>query len=134
MFLIKKKNRFIGGYSLSGLFSLWIFFSEKNKEEKIFDGVCACSPSLWYKNWDEYMQNREAPKDSIIYLSLGDKEGHTKNETFQKMRSGMDKMIDLVKNDNGVKKYFYEENKGGHYDEAGLRMAKAFKWLIESNI
>ena len=76
--------------------------------------------------------DRYAPEGSIIYLSLGDKEGKTKNETFQKMRSGMDKMIEFVKNDIHVKKYFYEENKGGHYNDSELRMAKAFKWLIEN--
>jgi predicted alpha/beta superfamily hydrolase len=127
-----KISRYLGGYSLSALFSLWVFYSDKNKKEKIFDGIGACSPSLWYKKWDEYMKDREAPEESMVYLSLGDKEGHTKNETFQKMRSGMDEMIEMVKNDKGVKKYFYEEHKGGHYENADLRMAKAFKWLIEN--
>ena len=127
-----KINKYIGGYSLSALFALWVFYSDKNKKEKIFNGVCACSPSLWFIKWDEFMKGRDAPEDSIIYLSLGDKEGHTKNETFQKMRSGMDEMIELVKNDKGVKKYFYEENKGGHYVESEMRMAKAFKWIIEN--
>jgi predicted alpha/beta superfamily hydrolase len=127
-----KISRYLAGYSLSALFSLWVFYSDKNKKEKIFDGVGACSPSLWYKKWDEYMKDRGAPEESMVYLSLGDKEGHTKNETFQKMRSGMDEMIEMVKNDKGVKKYFYEEHKGGHYENADLRMAKAFKWLIEN--
>ena len=125
-------KRYIGGYSLSALFSLWVFYSDKNKNEKIFDGACACSPSLWYKKWDNYMKNRGAPGGNIIYLSLGDKEGITKNETFKKMRSGMDKMIEIIKNDKGIIKYFYEENKGGHYDDADLRMAKGFKWIIEN--
>ena len=132
IFVKDKIYKYIGGYSLSALFALWIFYSDKNKKEKIFDGVCACSPSLWYLKWDEYMMDRYAPEGSLIYLSLGDKEGKTKNETFQKMRSGMDKMIELVKNDIHVKKYFYEENKGGHYNDSELRMAKAFKWLIEN--
>ena len=132
IFVKDKIYKYIGGYSLSALFALWIFYSDKNKKETIFDGVCACSPSLWYLKWDEYMIDRYAPEGSIIYLSLGDKEGKTKNETFQKMRSGMDKMIEFVKNDIHVKKYFYEENKGGHYNDSELRMAKAFKWLIEN--
>ena len=132
IFVKDKIYKYIGGYSLSALFALWIFYSDKNKKETIFDGVCACSPSLWYLKWDEYMIDRYAPEGSIIYLSLGDKEGKTKNETFQKMRNGMDKMIEFVKNDIHVKKYFYEENKGGHYNDSEMRMAKAFKWLIEN--
>ena len=133
--IIEKNSlkRYIGGYSLSALFALWIFYSDKNKNEKIFNGVCACSPSLWYLKWDDYMNGRTAPgDDNIVYLSLGDKEGYTKNETFQKMRTGMAKMIEIVKNDKGIKKYFYEENKGGHYDQSELRMAKAFKWIVEN--
>ena len=125
-------KRYIGGYSLSALFSLWVFYSDKNKKEKIFDGTCACSPSLWYINWDKYMKDRNAPGDNIIYLSLGDKEGFSKNETFQKIRTGMDKMIEFVKNDKGIRKYLFEENKGGHYNDSDLRMAKGFKWLIEN--
>ena len=125
-------KRYIGGYSLSALFSLWVFYSDKNKKEKIFNGVCACSPSLWFLKWDDFIKNKEANEDSIIYLSLGDKEGKTKNETFKKMKTGMDKMIEKVKNDKNVKKYIFEENKGGHYSDVELRMAKGFKWIIEN--
>jgi len=127
-----KINRYICGYSLSALFALWVFFSDKNKSEKIFDGAAACSPSLWFIKWDEYMKERCAPEDTILYLSLGDKEGFTKNETFKKMRTGMDQLIEKVKNDKNLKKYIYEENKGGHYTESEMRIAKAFKWLNEN--
>ena len=135
--LLLKNNietkRYIGGYSLAGLFSLWVFYSDKNKNEKIFEGVCACSPSLWYVNWDEFIKDKEANEGSIIYLSLGDKEGKTKNEVFKKMKSGMDKMIEKVKNDKNVRIYIFEENKGGHSNDIDLRMAKGFKWIIENS-
>ena len=78
------------------------------------------------------MKNKEAIEESIVYLSLGDKEGKTKNEIFKKMKTGMDKMIEKVKNDKKIKKYIFEENKGGHYSEVELRMAKGFKWIIEN--
>ena len=125
-------KRYIGGYSLAALFSLWVFYSEINKKEKIFNGVCACSPSLWFLKWEEFIKNKEANEESIIYLSLGDKEGKTKNETFKKMKTGMDKMIEKIKNDKNVKKYIFEENKGGHYSDVELRIAKGFKWIIEN--
>lgn len=125
-------KRYIAGYSLAALFSLWVFYSEMNKKEKIFDGVCACSPSLWYIKWDEYIKDKEANEESLIYLSLGDKEGKTKNEVFKKMKTGMDKMIEKVKNDKNVGKFIFEENKGGHYSNVELRMAKGFKWLIDN--
>ena len=134
-FLSFDKNkiyRYICGYSLSALFALWVFFSDKNKNDKIFDGAGACSPSLWFIKWDEYMKERYAPEESILYMSLGDKEGFTKNETFKKMRTGMEQMIEKVKNDKNLKKYKYEENKGGHYTDCEMRIAKSFKWLIEN--
>ena len=125
-------KRYLAGYSLSALFSLWVFYSDKNNKEKIFNGVIACSPSLWFIKWDEYIKDREANEESLIYLSLGDKEGKTKNEVFKKMKSGMDKMIEKVRNDKNVKKYIFEENKGGHYSDVELRMANGFKWIIEN--
>ena len=125
-------KRYIGGYSLSALFSLWVFYSDINKKEKIFNGVCACSPSLWFLKWDDFIKNKDAKEESIVYLSLGDREGKTKNETFKKMKTGMDKMIEKVKNDKNVQKYIFEENKGGHYSDVELRMAKGFKWIIEN--
>ena len=125
-------KRYIGGYSLAALFSLWVFYSDLNTKEKIFEGVCACSPSLWYLNWEEFIKDRNANIGSIIYLSLGDKEGKTKNEVFKKMKSGMDKMIEKVKNDKNIAKYIFEENKGGHYNDVDLRMAKGFKWILEN--
>jgi predicted alpha/beta superfamily hydrolase len=135
-FISSKDNitikRYIGGYSLAALFSLWVFYSDINKKAKIFDGVCACSPSLWYIKWEEYLKDKEANDNSIIYLSLGDKEGKTKNKVFQKMKTGMDNMIEKIKNDKNVKKYIFEENKGGHYTDIDLRMAKGFKWIIEN--
>ena len=135
-FISNKDNittkRYIGGYSLAALFSLWVFYSGINKKAKIFDGVCACSPSLWYIKWEEYLKDKEANDNSIIYLSLGDKEGKTKNKVFQKMKTGMDNMIEKIKNDKNVKKYIFEENKGGHYTDIDLRMAKGFKWIIEN--
>ena len=87
---------------------------------------------MWFLKWDDFIKNKEANEDSIIYLSLGDKEGKTKNETFKKMKTGMDKMIEKVKNDKNVQKFIFEENKGGHYSDVELRMAKGFKWIIEN--
>ena len=40
--------------------------------------------------------------------------------------------LKTVKNDKNVAKYIFEENKGGHYSDVELRMAKGFKWIIEN--
>ena len=40
----------ISGYSLAGLFSLWAFL-----ESDMFIGCAACSPSVWFEGWKEYL-------------------------------------------------------------------------------
>ena len=67
-------TRMVGGYSLSGLFSLFAFY-----ESRMFDGVASCSGSLWYPGWKEYAAGQSAPEGSCAYLSLGRKEEKTRN-------------------------------------------------------
>ena len=73
--LTKEKNKtyFIGGYSLAGLFALWASYQTDR-----FSGVAAASPSIWFPDFIEYMENHEI-QVSNVYLSLGDREEKTKN-------------------------------------------------------
>ena len=63
----------LGGYSLAGLFALWA-----STQTNLFYGVAAASPSVWFPDWMEFEQQRPI-QTQHIYLSLGDKEEHTKN-------------------------------------------------------
>ena len=63
----------LGGYSLAGLFALWA-----STQTDLFYGVAAASPSVWFPGWMEFEQ-RHPMQTQHIYLSLGDKEEHTKN-------------------------------------------------------
>ena len=63
----------LGGYSLAGLFSLWAAY-----QTNAFRAVAACSPSVWFDDWDTYIAAHE-PKTSHVYLSLGNKEHKTRN-------------------------------------------------------
>ena len=63
----------LGGYSLAGLFALWA-----STQTDLFYGVAAASPSVWFPDWMEFEQQRPI-QTQHIYLSLGDKEEHTKN-------------------------------------------------------
>ena len=63
----------LGGYSLAGFFALWAGY-----QTKVFDGIAAASPSVWYPQWIDYADNHK-PIVADIYLSLGDKEEKTKN-------------------------------------------------------
>ena len=63
----------LGGYSLAGLFALWA-----STQTNLFYGVAAASPSVWFPGWMEFEQQHPT-QTQHIYLSLGDKEEHTKN-------------------------------------------------------
>ena len=132
-FEIKEKNikRYIAGYSLAALFSLWVFYSDKNLNKELFDGACAGSPSFWFKDWDNFMKDKKVPENCIIYYSIGSKEGKTKNQAFKKMRSSVEMYYQISKNDKRVMDTTLEVNKGGHFTEVDLRMAKGFSWLIK---
>ena len=70
----------LGGYSLAGLFSLWAAY-----QADVFSGIAAVSPSVWFTGWMEYALSHPI-KTSRIYLSLGDKEERTKNQTSENCR------------------------------------------------
>lgn len=109
---------FLGGYSLAGLFALWSGY-----QTRLFDGIVAASPSVWYPKWIEYASNFK-PQAPFIYLSMGDKEGKTRN----RMMSSVDK------NMRRQKALFYcqgvdsemEWNQGGHFQDTAKRTAQGF--------
>ena len=108
----------LGGYSLAGLFSLWSAYKSNT-----FSGIAAASPSVWFNGWKEFMNN-------TIYLSLGDTEEKTKNKVMSVVGDNIRKQEQLLKNDkiNTI----LEWNKGGHFSDSDLRVAKAFVWCIEN--
>ena len=63
----------LGGYSLAGLFALWA-----STQTDLFYGIAAASPSVWFPGWMEFEQQHPIQAQHV-YLSLGDKEEHTKN-------------------------------------------------------
>ena len=114
----------LGGYSLAGLFSLWSAY-----KSNIFSGIAAASPSVWFSGWEEFMNNN-TPLSNTIYLSLGDTEEKTKNKVMSAVGDNIRKQEELLKNDNI--NTILEWNKGGHFSDSDLRVAKAFVWCIEN--
>lgn len=112
----------LGGYSLAGLFSLWSAFKSNT-----FLGIAAASPSVWFSGWEEFMNNN-TPLSNTIYLSLGDTEEKTKNKVMCAVGVNIRKQEELLKNDNI--NTILEWNKGGHFSDSDLRVAKAFVWCI----
>ena len=115
----------LGGYSLAGLFALWA-----STQTNQFYGVAAASPSVWFPDWMEFEQQRPI-QTQHIYLSLGDKEEHTKNAV---MAVGGDNISTLHSQliARGADCTF-EWNSGGHFKDADLRTARAFRWVMEES-
>ena len=115
----------LGGYSLAGLFALWA-----STQTALFSGVAAASPSVWFPGWMEFEQQHPMQAQRV-YLSLGDKEEHTKNAV---MAAVGDNIRALHRELAGCgKDCTLELNSGGHFKNADLRTAKAFRWAMEES-
>ena len=123
--LPKNVKIILGGYSLAGLFALWASI-----QTNLFYGIAAASPSVWFPGWMEF--ERQHPiQAQRVYLSLGDKEEHTKNAVMaavgDNIRALHSQLIARVADCT------LEWNSGGHFKDADLRTAKAFRWVMEEH-
>ena len=115
----------LGGYSLAGLFALWA-----STQTDLFYGVAAASPSVWFPGWMEFEQQHPI-QAQCVYLSLGDREERTKNAVMaavgDNIRALHSRLIERGADCT------LEWNSGGHFKDADLRTAKAFRWVIEEH-
>lgn len=114
---------YLMGYSLAGLFALWSMY-----QTDLFAGALSCSGSLWYPEFISYVKKSIPLKNRKIYISLGGKEANTKNKLMATIADCTKEMVDILKIDNIVK---YEMNSGGHFADAGKRLAKAVEWIVD---
>ena len=113
----------LGGYSLAGLFALWA-----STQTALFSGVAAASPSVWFPGWMEFEQ-QHLIQAQHIYLSLGDREERTRNATMAAVGDNIRALHhELVARG---KSCTLEWNCGGHFKDADLRTARAFRWAME---
>ena len=115
----------LGGYSLAGLFALWA-----STQTKLFYGVAAASPSVWFPGWMEFEQQYPMQAQHI-YLSLGDKEERTKNPVMVSVGDNIRTMHSRL-TERGTD-CTLEWNSGGHFKDADLRTAKAFRWMMKEH-
>ena len=121
----KGKKYYIGGYSLAGLFALWVAY-----QTDIFDGVAAASPSMWFPGFDDYMKKNEIKTDTV-YLSIGDREEKARNPVMATVGDRIREAHSLLKERNV--NCILEWNEGNHFKDADIRTAKAFAWILNSN-
>ena len=115
----------LGGYSLAGLFALWA-----STQTDLFYGVAAASPSVWFPGWMEFEQQHSIQAQRV-YLSLGDKEEHTKNAVMAAVGDHLRALHSRLA-ERGTD-CTLEWNSGGHFKDADLRTAKAFQWATEEH-
>lgn len=116
-------RKFIGGYSLAGLFALWAAYREDS-----FEGVAAASPSVWFPSFVD-MAERERILTKKVYLSLGDKEEKAKNPVMATVGDSIRRLHQIYEESNGIETDL-EWNEGNHFREPELRMAKGFAWVM----
>ncbi len=125
--------RFPVGYSLAGLFSLWVYC-----KYELFAGAVSCSGSLWYEGWLEYVQKQTAAvcerERAYFYLSLGDREHKTKNKRMAAVRDCTEKTYDLLCRNPTYQKGILAWNQGGHFAEPDLRIAKGIDWILRQKL
>ena len=115
----------LGGYSLAGLFALWA-----STQTNLFYGVAAASPSVWVPGWME-LEQQHPIQAQHIYLSLGDKEERTKNAVMAVVGDNIRTLHSrLAERSTDCT---LEWNSGGHFKNADLRTAKAFRWTMEEH-
>jgi len=116
----------LGGYSLGGLFALWA-----SAQSDVFKAVAAASPSVWIKDWIPFAKTHR-PMASRVYLSLGDKEEHVKNQAIARVGDCIRAQYALLQEQPGSEEsctLVWEQ--GGHFNDNDGRLARAFAWCLE---
>ena len=115
----------LGGYSLGGLFALWASVQTDG-----FQAVAAASPSVWIHGWLPFAK-KNAPKAGHIYLSLGDREEHVKNQAIARVGDNLRAYYEMLRNPLGPEHCTLVWEEGGHFNENAGRLARAFAWCMD---
>ena len=121
----KERKLILAGYSLAGLFALWA----AGRTDR-FWGITAASPSVWFPDFDRYMQENPCRAEHV-YLSLGDREARTRNPVMARVADRIREEEARLKG-QGID-CILEWNKGNHFQEPMKRTAKGVLWLLERN-
>ena len=116
--------RYLGGYSLAGLFALWAFH-----ESDAFAGCAAVSGSFWYPGLVDYVQSAPLSPESRVYLSLGRQEHKSRNRQMRSVKTSLNALYDYYAPLCHCK---LEWNEGNHFTEPTERLRKGFAWLMKS--
>lgn len=120
----KPQWRGIVGYSLAGLFALYVIY-----RTDLFSRVGSMSGSLWFPGMKEYIFFHEPKRlPDCLYFSLGDKESKTRNPILRSVRKNTEE-IQAFFQAKGIDTAF-QMNPGNHYHHAAERTAAGVAWLL----
>ena len=119
---IESNQVYLCGYSLAGLFTLWA-----STHTNIFQKIAAVSPSVWFLNFVQYMQQNPI-QTREVYMSLGDKEANAKNKVMATVKACFDAVIQILQKQDI--QLTYEYNPGNHFQDVELRMKKGIQKLL----
>ena len=117
-----RRNYYIGGYSLAGLFALWAACQSDR-----FCGAAAASPSVWFPGFTSYMKEHKLQSKSV-YLSLGDREERTRNAVMSAVGDRIRETYEILQKQKVS--CTLEWNEGNHFRDSDGRTAKAFSWVM----
>ncbi len=116
------------GYSLGGLCALWMFY-----KSTLFDYAAACSPSVWYPGWSDFVKNKSLPEGKSLYLSLGKREEKTKNPYMARVGPVMRELETHYQSRLG-KNFCMEWMEGGHFQDTARRMSEGLQWILRKEL
>lgn len=117
--------RLLAGYSLAGLFALYAL-----TKTDCFSGIACVSGSLWYDGFLEFFEQAlPGLSPRPVYLSLGEREAHTKNARLAQVLSCTQRAHSLLLQ-AGFPSVF-QLNPGNHFVDFAPRMARAVSWLLD---
>ena len=114
----------LGGYSLGGLFALWA-----STRTDRFQAVAAASPSVWIHDWIPFAK-KNRPMAEAVYLSLGDREEHVKNQAIARVGDNLRAYYGMLQDQMGPEHCALVWEEGGHFNENAGRLARAFAWCL----
>ncbi len=117
----------LAGYSLAGLFALYAAY-----KTDCFSRLVSASGSVWYPDFINFVSQNDISKNvNAVYLSLGDKESHTKNQYLAPVEDNM-RILQKHYSEKGIQTVFCL-NQGNHYNNSTRRTAKGILWILQQN-
>ena len=114
----------LGGYSLGGLFALWA-----STRTDRFQAIAAASPSVWIHGWIPFAK-KNMPMTQAVYLSLGDREEHVKNQAIARVGDNLRAYYELLRTHLDPEHCTLVWEEGGHFNDNAGRLARAFAYSV----